>query len=342
MILRFFSICTLTAVAVFLSVLLSAFPALAHEVRPALLDIRETQAGWYEVTWKVPIFEGAPLDIQPVYPEGFDRVSPPSVQELPAARIEKSSYRDETETLVGGTIFIDGLAATQVDVLIQIMLADGTSHSAIVKPKEPSWELPATPDGWDVAKSYWIMGIEHILSGLDHLLFVFALILLIPGTWMLVKAITAFTLAHTLTLGLATFGFVNMPPGPTEAAIALSIVFLAVEIVRSRAGQGSIASRSPWLVAFLFGLFHGLGFAGALNDIGLPQNAIPLALFMFNVGVETGQLMFVAAILIAIWSIRYVRIPGLVHGWRVVTYGIGTLAAYWTIDRAGSFLWAAS
>lgn len=342
MISRFFSIGTLTALAVFFTAFLSAFPALAHEVRPALLDIRETQAGWYEVTWKVPIFQGSLLDIQPVFPEGFSRASPPSVQELGAARIEKSTYHDETETLVGGTIFIEGLAATQTDVLVQLVLADGTSHSAIVRPKEPSWQIPATPGGWEVAKSYWIMGIEHILSGLDHLLFVLALILLIPGTWMLVKAITAFTIAHTITLGLATFGVVNMPPGPTEAAIALSIVFLAVEIVRSKAGQSSIATRSPWVVAFLFGLFHGLGFAGALNDLGLPQNAIPLALFMFNVGVETGQLMFVAAVLIAMWAIRHIRVPGLDHGWRVVTYGIGTLAAYWTIDRVGSFLWAVS
>lgn len=317
---------------------LSALPALAHEVRPALLDIRESTPGWYEVTWKVPIFQGSPLDISPKFPDSFAAVSPPSVQNTPAAIIEKSSYRDETNVLVGGKIEIAGLKATQIDVLIQLALADGTTHSAIVKPKEPFWQVPETPGGWEVAKSYWVLGIEHILSGLDHLLFVLALILLIPGTWMLVKAITAFTVAHTITLGLATFGFVNMPPGPTEAAIALSIVFLAVEIVRSRAGEDSVAVRAPWIVALFFGLFHGLGFAGALTEIGLPESAIPLALFTFNLGVETGQLLFVGAVLAFMHLVRHLEIPGYQYGWRIATYAIGSLAAYWTIDRVGGFL----
>lgn len=317
---------------------LSALPALAHEVRPALLDITESKSGWYEVTWKVPIFQGNPLDITPKFPEGFVAVSPPSVQNAPAAIIEKSSYRDETNVLVGGKIEIEGLKATQIDVLIQLSLADGTLHSAIVKPKAPFWLVPETPEGWEVAKSYWILGIEHILSGLDHLLFVLALILLIPGTSMLVKAITAFTVAHTITLGLATFGVVNMPAQPTEAVIALSIVFLAVEVVRSRAGENSVTLRAPWIVAFLFGLFHGLGFAGALSEIGLPESAIPLALFMFNLGVETGQLMFVAAILLLVFLVRFLNVPRREHGWRIATYAVGCLAAYWTIDRVGAFL----
>lgn len=332
----------LSAATFVLVLLLSALPALAHEVRPALLDIQETSSGWYEVTWKVPIFQGAPLEIKPVFPEGVVSVTPPSVQDVPAAYVEESSYRDETQAFVGGTIFIDGLQSTQTDVLIRVTLADGTTHSAIVKPKDPSWQVPATASGWDVAKSYCVMGIEHILGGLDHLLFVLALILLIPGMWMLVKAITSFTVAHTITLGLATLGFVNMPSGPTEAVIALSIMFLAVEIVRSRAGQTSLTERSPWVVAFLFGLFHGLGFAGALTEIGLPQNAIPLALLMFNIGVEVGQLMFVAVVLGVILAARRLSVPWLAHSWRVVTYGIGSLAAYWTIDRVGSFLWSVS
>lgn len=325
-----------------LAVLCSAMTAQAHEIRPGLLDIKETRSGWFEVTWKVPIFEGTPLEITPVLPDGFTAVTPPSVQNLGAAIIEKSSYRDVNGSLVGSVISIEGLNTTQIDVLIQISLADGTTYSAIVRPKDPSWQVPEKADGWEVVKSYWLLGIEHILSGIDHLLFVLALMLLIPDIRSLVKAITAFTVAHSITLGLASLGFVNMPSGPTEAVIALSILFLAVEIIRSREGETSLTERSPWIVAFLFGLFHGLGFAGALTDIGLPEHAIPLALLMFNVGVESGQLLFVVLVLCVLWGIRKLRVPLPTFGWKVTTYGIGILAAYWTVDRASSFLWAAT
>jgi hydrogenase/urease accessory protein HupE len=329
----------LSAVVMLLALFVSAVSARAHEIRPGLLEINETRPGWYEVTWKVPVFEGIPLEITPVFPESLVAVAPPSVQELAAARIEKTSYRDDTRSLIGGLITIDGLNATQIDVLIQVTLVDGAAHSAIARPKEPSWRVPEQSRGWSVAKSYWIMGMEHILSGIDHLLFVLALMLLIPDIRTLVKAITAFTVAHSMTLGLATLGIVNMPSGPTEAVIALSILFLAVEIVRSREGENSLTERAPWIVAFLFGLFHGLGFAGALTEIGLPENAIPVALFMFNAGVETGQLLFVLAVLALLWILRKMTVPLPASGWKLVTYGIGSLAAYWTIDRVGSFVW---
>jgi hypothetical protein len=189
-----------------------------------------------------------------------------------------------------------------------------------------------------VAKDYWRMGTVHILEGMDHLLFVFALVWIITGFVSLLKAVTAFTVAHSITLGLATFGVVHLPPAPTEAIIALSIVFLAAEIVHKRQGQVGITERWPWIIAFIFGLFHGLGFAGALAEIGLPQHEVPLALLMFNVGVETGQLLFVAVVLSLMAVLRRLSLVLPDAGWRLVPYSIGGIAAFWTIERVVSFL----
>lgn len=182
------------------------------------------------------------------------------------------------------------------------------------------------------------MGVIHIFTGIDHLLFVLALMLMVPNYWMLFKTITAFTVAHSITLGLATRGFVHVPPGPTEAVIALSIVFLSVEIIHSRQGRFSLTERYPWIVAMTFGLFHGLGFAGALSEVGLPAHEIPLALLMFNVGVESGQVLFLLAVLAVLAIVRSVRIPWPAEAWRLLPYAIGSLAAFWTIERTISFL----
>ena len=191
-------------------------------------------------------------------------------------------------------------------------------------------------ESWqEVIFTYTALGIEHILLGIDHLLFVLALLMIVPNLRTLVFMITAFTVAHSLTLGLATLGFVNVPPAPVEAVIALSILFVAVEIVHWRQGREGITRRKPWIVSFLFGLLHGFGFAGALADIGLPEHAIPLALLFFNVGVELGQLAFVAAVLMLWALLRRVRLPE--WAWRVPTYSIGALAAFWTIDRISGF-----
>ena len=198
----------------------------------------------------------------------------------------------------------------------------------------PLAELQAGSGSWvSAAKRYTGLGVEHILLGIDHLLFVLALLLIVQGPWMLVKTITAFTLAHSITLGLATLGFVNVPPRPVEAAIALSIVFLCVEIVHAHQGRVGVTYRYPWVVAFAFGLLHGLGFAGALSEIGLPPSEIPLALLFFNIGVEVGQLMFVAAVLVLAWVIKQIQLAGDVWTRVVPAYGIGTLATYWFMQR---------
>ena len=189
-----------------------------------------------------------------------------------------------------------------------------------------------------VAGDYWLLGTVHILEGADHLLFVLALLLIVTGLSQLIKAITAFTVAHSITLALATLELVQLPAAPTEAIIALSILFLAVEIVHKHDGKIGVTERWPWVVAFLFGLFHGLGFAGALAEIGVPQTEVPLALFMFNVGVESGQLLFISVVLSLITLLQRLPLAIPQRAWRIMPYSIGGLAAYWTIDRVLSFI----
>ncbi len=198
-------------------------------------------------------------------------------------------------------------------------------------------ELQAGSGSWlNAAQRYTGLGIEHILLGFDHLLFVLALLLIARGAWILVKTITAFTVAHSITLGLATLGFIHVPPRPVEAAIALSIMFLCVEIVHAQQHRIGLTYRYPWLVAFTFGLLHGLGFAGALAKIGLPQSEIPVALLFFNIGVEIGQLIFVAAILVLVWLLKGLRLDA--QNWARVApaYLIGTLSTYWFIQRVAA------
>jgi hypothetical protein len=194
---------------------------------------------------------------------------------------------------------------------------------------------------WNGAKRYTLLGSEHILDGFDHLLFIFGLLLLVRGPWMLVKTVTAFTLAHSITLALATLGVVSLPPGPVEAAIALSIIFLALEVINGQQGRTSLTHHMPWLVAFVFGLLHGLGFAGALGAIGLPPGEIPIALLFFNIGVEIGQLIFVGAVLLVLWGLRRSGVRWPVWARPVPAYLIGTIATYWFAERAGVMVFSA-
>jgi hydrogenase/urease accessory protein HupE len=257
---------------------------------------------------------------------------------MPGARIEHATYKNTGESLTGQTIVIDGLLAVQTDVLLLIQLQDGTQHSAILRPASPEFTIPLEASKLKVAGDYWRMGTIHILEGADHLLFVLALLLIVSGLGPLVKAVTAFTVAHSITLALATLGVVYVPAAPTEAIIALSILFLATEIVHKHNGQFSLTESYPWVIAFIFGLFHGLGFAGALSEIGVPQHEVPLALFMFNVGVETGQLLFIAVVLSLIAMLKRLPLTAPQGAWRLLPYSIGSVAAFWTIERVVSFL----
>ena len=315
-----------------------AMPTSADEIRPALLDIKEQATGLFAVTWKVPTRGDRVLAITPSLPDSLELLGSPTVQQVPGAQVEHSTYKNNAESLTGQLISIDGLAALQTDVLLLIQLQDGTQHSSILRPSSPQFVIPLEASKLEVAGDYWRMGTIHILEGVDHLLFVLALLLIVSNFRQLLTAVTAFTVAHSITLVLATLGVVHVPAAPTEAIIALSILFLATEIIHKYNGQISLTEKYPWVVAFAFGLFHGLGFAGALSEIGVPQNEVPLALLMFNVGVETGQLLFITVVLSLIALFK--RLPFTLPQWssRIVPYAIGSIAAFWTIERVMSFL----
>jgi hydrogenase/urease accessory protein HupE len=312
--------------------------ARAHEIRPALLDIDESSPGLFEVTWKLPGRGDRALGLEPILPDNLVLAAPPSVRQVPGAWVQRATYKSDGTPLIGQRISIRGLRALQTDVLLRVHLLDGSTHTAILRPNTPTFEIPARESKKEVALATWKMGVIHILEGFDHLLFLLALMLIVTGFWPLVKTITAFTVAHSITLALATLGVVHFPPAPTEAVIALSIVFLAAEVVRKRQGQVVLTERYPWAVAFGFGLIHGLGFAGALSQIGIPQNEVPLALLMFNLGVETGQIAFVMVVGFALAGIRRIPITPPQGAWRLAPYAIGGLAAFWTIQRVVSML----
>ena len=308
----------------------------AHEVRPGYLEIREADAETFHVLWKVPAREDMRLAIHARFPESCRRVA--EVTRFMAA----DSYNERSTLacaggLTGRTITIDGLVATLTDVLVRLEREDGSTQVVRLTASTPSFVVEAAPSWLQVATTYLNLGVEHILFGIDHLLFVLALLILVRGGQRLVATVTAFTAAHSLTLGVATLGFVQVPQRPVEAVIALSILFVATEIVHGRQGRPGLTERWPWLVAFVFGLLHGFGFAGALSEVGLPQQAIPLALLFFNVGVELGQLLFIAAVLCVVALARRVTVRQPVWTWRLAPYSIGSLAACWTVERVAGF-----
>ena len=313
----------------------------AHEVRPAYLELRQSGPETYDVLWKVPgQGENLRYGLYVELPAACTNVTQPRGSMVNNAYSERWTVKCPGG-LTGGSIHIAGLSATVVDVLVRVERLDGTTQVTRLMPSSPSFVVEATPRVMQVAATYLKLGVEHILGGFDHLLFVLALLILVKGTRRLVATVTAFTLAHSLTLAGATLGFVHVPGPPVEAAIALSIVFVAAEIIHSRQGRAGLTERFPWLVAFTFGLLHGLGFASALNSVGLPQAAIPVALLFFNVGVEAGQLMFIVAVFAVILLVRRaarrVGMPQPAWAWRIAPYAIGSVAAFWIIQRVAAF-----
>lgn len=316
-------------------------PAVAHEVRPAYLDIRETEPETYDVLWKVPA-RGEALRFGLYVEFSPDTVNIGETRSMPANNsfVERSRVK-RTGGLAGSRVTIAGLGSTMTDVLVRMEFLDGTSQVIRLTPLEPSFVVEAAPGKWSVAGTYLHLGVEHILGGIDHLLFVLGLLLIVGREWVrLIKTITAFTIAHSITLALAALGLVNIPQAPVEAVIALSIMFVAVEILHGKAGRPGLTARAPWVVAFTFGLLHGFGFAGALAETGLPQNSIPLALLLFNVGVELGQLIFVAFAVACIAGLKRMRKTWPEWTEAITPYAIGSLAAFWTIERTLSFLFA--
>lgn len=372
---RSLSLLALAAAALLFACVSSAS---AHEVRPAFLELTERAPREFDVLWKVPALGGTPLageelphepaaplssaasgatqtmpcgcpvpaasqlargvlPIHPKLPADAQTLVPPQIERLPGAELRRWTIRTGAQGLEGWEVSVHGLEATMVDVLVRIAFADGRVVSRLLRPDAPSFTFTAA-DAGPAASGYFVLGVEHILFGLDHLLFVLCLLLLVRGLGPILKTVTAFTVAHSITLGLATLGYVDMPSAPVEAVIALSIVFLATEIAKRRAGVPSFTERQPWLVAFIFGLLHGFGFAGALSEVGLPANDIPLALLLFNVGVEAGQLLFVAAVSLVVMGAG--RIASAPPAWLrpMPVYGIGAVASYWLIARVTA-LW---
>lgn len=309
----------------------------AHEVRPGYLELRGDDAGRVSMLWKLPVLDGRMLALTPVLPEHCTRLQAPSVRFTRDARIETSLHDCGTAGLAAGRIAIDGLPLTLVDVLVRVERPGGTL-SRLLKADAPELDLAGGEQGAALG-AYFSLGVEHILLGFDHLAFVLGLLVLVRSGWMLVRTITAFTIAHSLTLGLCTLGAVTAPPATIEALVALSILALAVEIVQRECTPDAptLLVRAPWLVAFAFGLLHGFGFAGALTQLGLPQDAIPLTLLLFNLGVEAGQLLFLAAVL-GVTRALAPRLPATAHAPLATAYLIGVPAVYWSTDRIAGLL----
>lgn len=320
---------------------LLAFPALADVFRPAYLQLQQTDAEHYQVLWKVPALdEQTTLKVRPVFPEGTLELGQRSSSYASGALVQRWKV-SVPGGLEGKPIAFSGLSAMGLDVLVRIERTDGSEQLERILPLDPQFVLKPPQGPLEVVSTYTVLGFGHILAGFDHLLFVFALILLVRDLRQLVLTVTAFTVAHSITLALATLDMVQLPGPPVEASIALSIVFVAQEIIHRRQGHAGLASRKPWLVAFAFGLLHGLGFAGALAEVGLPHNAIPLALLFFNVGVELGQLAFIGGVLGLAALFRRLLRGSAEPRWvvPVQAYLIGGVASYWLLERITAF-WA--
>ena len=314
----------------FLIAAMCVAPAHADEVRPASIDFTERAPGEWSLTWKQPVASARQIElIVPVIPENCEIIGEPRRSLGAAALLGNADVLCRGE-VAGKTIGLPQLAG-MADALVRVAPQNREVQSHRLTASESLAIIIARPDRWQVLRSYFGIGTDHILMGWDHLLFVIALVLLVSGTWNVVKAATAFTIAHSITLVATTLGYAGLPQRPVEALIALSIVFLAVELARSN--KETWTRRWPWIVAFGFGLLHGFGFAGALREIGLPEGEVPAALLAFNLGVEAGQLLVIAVVLLLRTAILRLAPKAEAPALKFTTYAIGITAAYWLVDR---------
>ena len=308
----------------------------AHEIRPGYLEIKENADHSLQITWKQPVMGDYAIPLHPSISSGWMVDSLAAISYSESYLIKRWKIHADHFSLNEQLIRINGLEKTITDVLVQVTLLNEASFTYLIKPIKPFVKLdlskPQPPPVWQ----YIQLGIYHIWSGFDHLLFVLGLLLLVTKRSRLIWTITAFTVAHSITLALATLNIINVSASFTEAAIALSIVFLAIELLRHYKGINGFAYHFPWFVSFLFGLLHGIGFASALQVVGLPENNIPLALFLFNVGVEAGQLAFVFVMLFLMAGIRRTRFQLPQWSYKLPAYMIGTMAMYWFIERVAA------
>jgi hydrogenase/urease accessory protein HupE len=319
-----------------LAALTAPLTAVAHEVRPALLQITETAPQTWTVFWKQPAMGEVALRLAPHLSSGWLDAQPNDQYAAPGFLVKTWTIRSP-KPLSGQTLEIEGLDQTITDVLVQVSLSDGRHLDAVVKPQHPALDLALDAPSAPAAPAYLKLGVEHILTGADHLTFVLGLLLLVGVNWRIVKAVTAFTVAHSLTLTAAALGWVHAPSVVIESLVALSIVFVAVELIPRPGREETLTRRHTWVVAFVFGLLHGMAFAGALAEIGLPPHAVAISLFLFNVGVEIGQLAFIGVAVLAILGLRWLRAQS---PWTLAAparlapaYAMGSFASFWFIAR---------
>jgi hydrogenase/urease accessory protein HupE len=309
----------------------------AHTMAPALLEIVEQSAGRFAVSWKTPLVAPVGVTLQPVLPADCVTEAPPV--DVPGAESVTTRWTVRcADGLAGRVVAVEGLATGRTEALVRIALADGRTVQRVLRAGEPRLTVPERPARLDVLASYGKLGVEHILSGPDHLLFVLGLMLLVAGPGLLLQTITAFTVAHSVTLSLAVLGVVTFPSRVIEIGIAASVFLLAVELTRADASATTLLRRAPWAMAGAFGLLHGLGFAGALAEVGLPAGEIPLALGAFNVGIELGQLAFVGVVSAVGWVV--VRALARRPAWLTIgpAYMMGGLSALWCLERTAVLL----
>jgi len=316
-----------------LAALLAGHATFAHEVRPAYLEITEQSGHRFEILWKQPVMGDVAIRLIPHLSNGWLEEAPVEQQATPGSLIKHWTHQADDESLEGQTVTIEGLDRTITDVLVEVTPANGRPIRQIIKAETPSLTLSFGEPALSVP-AYLALGVEHILTGVDHLLFVLGLLLLVGSRRRLVLTVTAFTVAHSITLAATTLGVIRIQPATIEALVALSILYLAVELVRQLQGKDVITARYPWAIAFTFGLLHGSAFAGALAEVGLPAHAVVTCLFLFNVGVEIGQLLFIAAAIGAVWlHKRFLTATPLWSRW-VPPYAIGSFAAFWFLQRS--------
>jgi len=326
------------AVLLLLAMLVLPGASRAHESQPGAVEISALGNDRYEVIWKAPIYYNKPHPARLEIPESWQIVSPQAQRRTDNAIIFTTIVSIDQGTLNGAILRFPGLESTITDVFIRTRLADGSTMSTIARPTKPWAQLRGERPWHETAREYLFLGFHHILLGVDHLLFVLGLLLIVDGRMTLIRTITAFTIAHSITLAAATLGYAQMPLPPLNAAIALSILFLGPEIVRVRRGQTSLTIRYPWLIAFGFGLLHGFGFASGLSTTGMPRGELPWALLWFNIGVELGQLLFVAVALGLVWAFAVLRVRWPRWVWWLPGYTVGSLGAYWTVQRTALLL----
>ena len=316
--------------ALFLAII--CVPVHADELRPAYIEFTQTAPNHWQMFWKVPIRGGITPQSKPILPASCQIIGEPTREIINMALITKSEVNC-AETVLGKTIGLDNFDAAQTDVFVRIAPQAGNVQSLRLSAEKPIAQIKANPSTWQVAQSYFVTGIEHILTGYDHLLFVVSLVFLLLNPWTIAKAATSFTIAHSITLVGTTMGLIGLPQRPVEALIALSIIFMAVEIIKKEPEKPRLSERIPWVIAFLFGLIHGFGFAGALREIGMPEGEVPIALLTFNIGVEIGQLIIVASVLGLFYLLNKYAKSTIKPAMKTATYMIGIIASFWFIER---------